>query len=130
MRQALRTRFGVLALGAIVFATVFAAAAALDVTQKATPQSGAGTAAVCDSNGVTVGYTYAGTNVTEIKVTGDGCATGNLVISTAAAYFFVEGDSQANAPTVTFTLADSEGTPTPISAAVFDPGVITVTLLP
>lgn len=131
MRHVLRTRFGALAIGAVVFATVFAAAAALDVTQSKTPQSGTGTATVCDSNGVSVAYSYSGTDITAIDVTGNDCATGNMVLTTEAGYFFVEGNSQAHASTATFTLAATDGgTATPISAAAFAPGAITVTLLP
>jgi hypothetical protein len=124
MINRIRTPLGIVAVGAIIFATVFATAASLTVNTDALPQSGSDVSAVCDADGVDVGYTVSGGNVTEIVVSDDDCATGTITLTTTPGYAFDETGTQANAATVTFTLT------TPVSIASFDPGTVSVTLIP
>ena len=65
-----------------------------------------------------------GSDVTEIVVSGNDCATGEITLATMAGYVFDEGATQSYATSVTWTLT------TPVSIATFDPGTITVTLDP
>jgi hypothetical protein len=130
MRAKLRSPLAILAIGAIVFATVFAAASSLTVATDLLPQSGSSVTASCDTNGVSVGYTVSGANVTKIVVTGDDCATGTITLATTAGYTFVESATQANAATVTYTLGAVGGAAAPITIVLFNPGTVTVTLLP
>lgn len=125
MRNFFRTRLAVLVLGIVVFAMVFAAAASLTVTTATLPQSGSDLTAGCDADGVTVGYTIVGATVTAIVVSGNDCATGTITLTTTAGYTFNETATQANPiPVAAFTMV------TPVSIAAFDPGTITITLLP
>jgi hypothetical protein len=130
LRSFAQARLGVLALGVVAFTMVFAAAASLTVASNALPHSGSDVTAVCDADGVNVGYTVVGSDVTEIVVTGNDCATGEIALATTAAYTFVETATQANAATVTYTLGAEGGAAAPISIASFDPGTVTVTLVP
>lgn len=130
MRDRLRSPLAILTAGVIVFATVFAAASSLTVATDVLPQSGSGVTASCDTNGVSVGYTVSGLNVTKMVVSGNDCATGTITLSTTAGYTFVESATQNNAATVTYTLGAVGGAAAPISIVLFNPGTVTVTLLP
>jgi hypothetical protein len=134
MRKHLHTRLGVLAVGAVVFTMVFAAAASLTVTSNALPQSGSDATAVCDADGVNVAYTIEGSTVTEIVVEDVECNGGQITIATSSGgYTFVETDTQSlsSSPTsVTYTLGAEGGAAAPVSIASFDPGTVTVTLVP
>ena len=130
MRDKLRSPLAIIAIGVIVFATVFAAASSLTVATDLLPQSGSGVTASCDTNGVSVGYTVSGINVTKIVVTGDDCATGTITLATTAGYTFVESATQSNAATVTYTLGAVGGAAAPITIVLFNPGTVTVTLVP
>jgi hypothetical protein len=130
MRDRFRSPLAILAIGVIVFATVFAAASSLTVATDLLPQSGSGVTASCDTNGVSVGYTVSGLNVTKIVVSGNDCATGTITLSTTAGYTFVESATQNNAPTVNYTLGAVGGAAAPISILLFNPGTVTVTLVP
>lgn len=130
MPAKLRSPLAILAVGAMVFATVFAAASSLTVATDLLPQSGSDLTADCDTDGVNVGYTVSGLNVTTIVVTDDDCATGTITLTTTAGYTFVESATQANAATVTYTLGAVGGAAAPISIVTFDPGTVTVTLVP
>ena len=130
MRSFRQTRLGVLALGVVAFTMVFAAAASLTITSNDLPQSGTKVTAVCDADGVNVGYTVVGSTVTAIVVTDNECASGNITLATTAAYTFVETATQTNAATVTYTLGAEGGAAAPISIASFDPGTVSVTLVP
>ena len=63
MPAKLRSPLAILAVGAMVFATVFAAASSLTVATDLLPQSGSDLTADCDTDGVNVGYTVSGLNV-------------------------------------------------------------------
>lgn len=130
MHKLLRARVALLGVGAVVFSTTFAAAASLTVNTDALPQSGSDVSVVCDADGVDIGYTVVGANVTAIVVSDDDCATGEVTLATTAAYTFVETATQANAGTVTYTLGAEGGAASPISISSFDPGTVTVTLVP
>lgn len=130
MHKLLRARLGILGIGAVVFSTTFAAAASLTVNTDALPQSGSDLSVVCDADGVNIGYTVSGANVTEIVVTDDECASGEITLATTAGYTFVETATQSNAATVTYTLGAEGGAAAPIAIAAFDPGTVTVTLVP
>ena len=130
MRNKLRSPLAIVAVGVMVFASVFAAASSLTVSNGTLPQSGSAATADCDTDGVAVGYTVSGTNVTKIVVTDDECASGTITISTTAGYTFVESATQSNAATVNYTLGAVGGAASPISIVTFNPGTVTVTLVP
>ena len=133
MRTIANSRLGILALGVIAFTTVFAAAASLTVTTIALPQSGSDATAACDADGVNVGYTVSGSTVTEIVVTDVECNGGEITLATSAgSYTFVETATQTltATTTVTYTLGAEGGAAAPVSIASFDPGTVTVTLVP
>jgi len=133
MRNFLHTRLAILALGAVVFTMVFAAAASLTVSSNALPQSGSGATAVCDADGVNIGYTVSGSTVTEIVVTDVECDGGEITLATSAgSYTFVETATQTltATTTVTYALGAEGGAAAPVSIASFDPGTVTVTLVP
>lgn len=124
-----RTPFGALAAGAIVFAMVFAAAAALTVNTAPLPQSGSDVTAACDADGVDVTYTVVGSGyqaeVTEFVVSDIECAGYDVTVETTN-YAFTNGTQTAGAApdTLTFTLTAAVG------VAAFDPGTVYVTLVP
>lgn len=124
MLKFVRPRLGLLALGAIVFAMVFAAASSLSVTSDKLPQSGGVATADCDADGVAVSFTVSGGNVTEIIVSDDDCATGTITLASSTTYVYDEGATQSNASAVTWTLA------TPEAVASFDPGTVSFTIDP
>ena len=130
MRKILRSPIAFVAVGVMVFATVYAAASSLTVATDLLPQSGSHATADCDTDGVAVGYTVSGVNVTKIVVTDDECATGTITLTTTAGYTFVESATQSNAGTVNYTLGAVGGAAAPISIVTFNPGTVTVTLVP
>ena len=130
MRARMRSPLAVIVIGTIVFATVFAAAASLTVGTNLLPQSGSDVAVPCDTDGVNVGYTVSGLNVTELVVTGNDCLTGTITLVTTAGYTFVESATQSSASTVTYTLGAAGGAALPVTIASFLPGTVTVTLVP
>lgn len=130
MRDKLRSPLGIVAIGAMVFATVFAAASSLTVGADLLPQSGSDVTLPCDADGVSVGYNISAGAVTGLVVSGIDCATGSVSLVTTAAYTFVEGPTQNSAGTVTYTLGAVAGAALPIPVALFVPGTVTVTLVP
>jgi hypothetical protein len=130
MRANLRSPIAIVAIGTIVFATVFAAASSLTVATDLLPQSGSDVTADCDTDGVNVAYTVSGLNVTNFVVSDDDCATGTITLSTTAGYTFVETATQSNAATVTYTLGTPGGAASPVTILAFNPGTVTVTLVP
>lgn len=130
MRARMRSPLAIIVIGTIVFATVFAAAASLTVGTDLLPQAGSAIAVPCDTDGVNVGYTVSGLNVTELVVTGNDCLTGTITLVTTAGYTFVQSATQSSASTVTYTLGAVGGAALPVTIASFLPGTVTVTLVP
>ena len=130
MRDRLRSPLGIIAIGTIVFATVFAAASSLTVGSNLLPQSGSDVTLPCDADGVSVGYNISAGAVTGLVINGIDCATGTVTLVTTAAYTFVQGPTQNSAGSVTYTLGAVAGVALPIPIALFVPGTVTVTLVP
>ena len=130
MRARMRSPFAIVAVGTIVFATVFAAAASLTVGTDLVPQAGSDVTVPCDTDGVNVGYAVSGLNVTQLVITGNDCLTGTVTLVTTAGYTFVQGATQSNASTVSYTLGAVGGAALPVTIASFLPGTITVILVP
>jgi hypothetical protein len=130
MRDRIRTPLGIMAIGAVVFAVVFAAAASLTVGTNLLPQAGSDVTLPCDANGVNVGYNVSLGSVTGMVVSGIDCATGTVTLVTTAGYTFVQTATQNTASSLTYTLGAAGGAALPIAIAAFVPGTVTVTLIP
>lgn len=115
---------GIIAVGAIAFGAVSAAATALTVNGNNVPAQGSRAAAEC-ADSVAVAYTTSGSDVTAITLTdGGNCGAYTPTISSTDGTIpaGTMGSYDAGTDSWTYTLTSAE------SIATFDPGTVTVTL--